>query len=215
MINKVDSYFKNCKTWKEEAAKLRAILLSVGLDEDLKWGRPCYMYNGKNIVALTPLKEHCALNMFNGALINDIQGLLIKPGENSQSARWMKFSSSSEITKQSKVIKAYLKEAIEIEKNGTKKQLIAEKIKPVENKIPVEFQSILNKNKALQTAFKALTPGRQRAYLLFFSSAKQSQTIIDRIEKYTPKILCGKGINDCTCGHSKRMPTCDGSHKYF
>ena len=173
------------------------------------------MYNGKNIVALTPLKEHCALNMFNGALINDIQGLLIKPGENSQSARWMKFSSSSEITKQSKVIKAYLKEAIEIEKNGTKKQLIAEKIKPVENKIPVEFQSILNKNKALQTAFKALTPGRQRAYLLFFSSAKQSQTIIDRIEKYTPKILCGKGINDCTCGHSKRMPTCDGSHKYF
>ncbi len=215
MSVKVDAYINGLKTWKKEAINLRAILLSVGLTEELKWGRPCYMYNGKNMVAITPLKEQCALNIFNGALINDTHELLIIPGENSKSARWMKFSSVAEITKKSKIIKAYLKEAIEIEGNGEKKKVALEKIKPVENKIPIEFQDILNKNKALNTAFKALTPGRQRGYLLFFSAPKQSQTIITRIEKYIPKILCGKGINDCTCGHSKRMPTCDGSHKYF
>jgi uncharacterized protein YdeI (YjbR/CyaY-like superfamily) len=215
MNTKVDSYIKSLKSWKCEAAQLRSILLASGLDEDFKWGRPCYTFNGKNVIGITPLKDHCALNVFNGALLKDTHSILIKPGENTQSGRWIKYESVAEINTQSKILKAYIKEAIDIEKTGVKKQLAQEKVKPVENKIPIEFQNILNNNKALNAAFKALTPGRQRAYLLFFSAPKQSQTIITRVEKYIPKILCGKGINDCTCGHSKRMPACDGSHKNY
>jgi uncharacterized protein YdeI (YjbR/CyaY-like superfamily) len=191
MNAKVDAYINGLKNWKEEVQHLRAILLTTELEEDFKWGRPCYTFNGKNLVGLTPLKDHCALNIFNGAYLTDPNELLILPSEHTQSGRWMKFTTISDIKKKTPAIKAFMKEAISLELSGP----IKEKAK-------------------LKKAFNALTPGRQRAYLIYFTGSKNAQTIINRIEKFTPKILCGKGFNDCTCGLSKRMPNCDGSHKF-
>jgi uncharacterized protein YdeI (YjbR/CyaY-like superfamily) len=210
MNAKVDAYIEGLKNWKKEAALLREILLTTQLEEDFKWARPCYTHNGKNILGIATLKAHCALNIFNGASLSDPNGLLIIPGEHSQSGRWMKFESIAEIKKKSPAIKAFVKEAIMLETSGTLK----EKIKAPTLALPTALQAIFKKNAKLQKAFNALTPGRQRAYLIYFSSAKNEKTIINRIEKYAPKILCGKGFNDCTCGLSKRMPTCDGSHKF-
>ena len=210
MNTKVDAYIDGLKHWKLEAELLRKLLLSTDLEEDFKWSRPCYTHNGKNIVGIATLKEHCALNIFNGAALSDPSGLLILPGEHTQSGRWMKFTSVVDIKKKSPVIKAFMKEAITLEISGTLK----EKIKAPTLAFPAELQAIFKKDIKLQKAFNALTPGRQRAYLIYFSGSKNAQTIINRIEKYAPKILCGKGFNDCTCGLSKRMPNCDGSHKF-
>ena len=207
---KADAYINGLKSWKQEAQLLREILLTTDLEEDFKWSRPCYTYNGKNIVGLATLKEHCALNIFNGASLSDPNGILIIPGEHTQSGRWMKFDSIANITKHTKLIKAFIKEAIELEQNGVKPV----KSKPATLPLPVELENIFKKDAQLKKAFNALTPGRQRAYLIYFSGTKNPQTIINRIEKYAPKILCGKGFNDCTCGLSKRMPNCDGSHKF-
>ncbi len=210
MNEKVDAYMKGLKIWKAEAEELRALLLATDLVEDFKWGKPCYTYNGKNIIGLTPLKESCALNFFNGAVLSDPNGVLIMPGEHTQNGRWMKFSSLLDIKKHTSLLKLFVKESFEIENSGIKKP------KTVLTAItfPEELQSALKKDTKLNKAFNALTPGRQRAYLIYFMAAKQTETRIERIKKYTPKILCGKGFNDCTCGLSKRMPTCDGSHKY-
>jgi len=210
MNEKVDAYINGLKKWKQEAQLLREILLTIELDEDFKWSRPCYTYNGKNIVGIATLKEHCALNIFNGASLTDPNGILIIPGEHTQSGRWMKFDAVANIIKHTKLIKSFIKEAIELEVNGVK--LI--KTKPAALPLPVELENIFKKDAKLKKAFNALTPGRQRAYLIYFTGTKNAQTIINRIEKYTPKILCGKGFNDCTCGLSKRMPNCDGSHKF-
>jgi uncharacterized protein YdeI (YjbR/CyaY-like superfamily) len=210
MNEKVDAYINGLKKWKQEVQLLREILSSTELDEDFKWSRPCYTYNGKNIVGIATLKEHCALNIFNGASLTDPNGILIIPGEHTQSGRWMKFDTVANINKHTKLIKSFIKEAIELEVNGVK--LI--KTKPATLALPVELETIFKKDAKLKKAFNALTPGRQRAYLIYFSGTKNAQTIINRIEKYTPKILCGKGFNDCTCGLSKRMPNCDGSHKF-
>jgi len=210
MNEKVDAYINGLKKWKQEAQLLREILSNTELDEEFKWSRPCYTYNGKNIVGIATLKEHCALNIFNGASLSDPNSILIIPGEHTQSGRWMKFDSVANINKHTKVIKSFIKEAIELEVNGVK--LI--KTKPAALPLPVELENIFKKDAKLKKAFNALTPGRQRAYLIYFSGTKNAQTIINRIEKYTPKILCGKGFNDCTCGLSKRMPNCDGSHKF-
>jgi uncharacterized protein YdeI (YjbR/CyaY-like superfamily) len=210
MNEKVDVYINGLKKWKQEAQLLREILLTTELEEDFKWSRPCYTYNGKNILGIATLKEHCALNIFNGASLTDPNGILIIPGEHSQSGRWMKFETVANINKHTKLIKSFIKEAIELEVNGVK--LI--KTKPAALPLPVELENIFKKDAKLKKAFNALTPGRQRAYLIYFSGTKNAQTIINRIEKYTPKILCGKGFNDCTCGLSKRMPNCDGSHKF-
>jgi len=166
--------------------------------------------NGKNIVGIANLKDHCALNFFNGASLTDSNQILILPGEHTQSGRWMKFISNDDIKKKVPVIKAFIKEAITLELSG----IIKENVKPPALSVPVELQSIFKKNIKLQKAFNALTPGRQRAYLIYFTGTKNSATIIKRIEKFAPKILCGKGFNDCTCGLSKRMPNCDGSHKF-
>jgi uncharacterized protein YdeI (YjbR/CyaY-like superfamily) len=209
MNEKVDAYLQGLKNWKAEAEELRALLLATELEEDFKWGRPCYTYNGKNIIGLTPLKEHCALNFFNGAVLSDTNGILIMPGEHTQNGRWMKFDSLSAIKKYKNILKLFVKEAIEIENSGVKKPASLTTIS-----LPEELQSIFKKDAKLNKAFHSLTPGRQRAYLIYFTAAKQSDTRIARIKKYAPKILCGKGFHDCTCGLSKRMPTCDGSHKF-
>jgi uncharacterized protein YdeI (YjbR/CyaY-like superfamily) len=210
MNPKVDTYLSGLKEWKKEVELLREILLATELEEEFKWSRPCYTYNGKNIVGIATLKEHCALNIFNGASLSDPNGILIIPGEHTQSGRWMKFDSVANINKHTKLIKSFIKQAIELEVNGVK--LI--KTKPLALPLPAELETIFKKDSKLKKAFYALTPGRQRAYLIYFSGTKNAQTIINRIEKYTPKILCGKGFNDCTCGLSKRMPNCDGSHKF-
>ena len=210
MNNPIDQYLQKAKTWQAEMTLLRSILLDCKLEESIKWGQPCYTINNKNIVMIAPFKAHCDLAFFNGATLKDDKGLLVKAGVNTQSARQMRFTSADEIIKLKSVIKSYVKEAIENEKQGLK--LIAtEKAEPI---LVEELDAIFKKNGTFKKAFTALTPGRQRAYLIHFSGAKQSATRIARIEKYVDAILAGRGINDCTCGLSKKMPYCDGSHKY-
>lgn len=205
----VDQFIKRAKTWKEEMTQLRSILLTCQLEESIKWGQPCYSIKNKNILLIAPFKAHCDLGFFNGAALKDEKGLLVKAGVNTQSARQMRFTSTKEIEKYKSVIKSYVKEAIENEKKGIK-YTSSEKAEPI---IVEELEAIFKKNTPFKKAFAALTPGRQRAYLIHFSGAKQSATRIARINKYTDSILVGKGINDCTCGLSKKMPYCDGSHK--
>jgi uncharacterized protein YdeI (YjbR/CyaY-like superfamily) len=188
----VDFYFSKAKKWQEEINKLRMIVLDCGLDEELKWGCPCYTFQKSNIVLIHVFKEYCALLFFKGSLLNDANGILIQQTENVQAARQVRFTNVREIVKMEKVLKAYIYEAIEVEKAGLKVNLK----KTTEYAIPGEFQNKLNKNAALKTAFKALTPGRQRAYLLYFSAPKQSKTRESRIEKSIPQILNGKGLND-------------------
>ena len=199
------------KIWKEEMEALREMLLSCNLTEELKWGKPCYSFENKNLFIIQSFKTNCALGFFKGELINDEKGLLVKPGENTQSGRMIRFTHLKEIVKVKGTIKAYIKEAIEHEKRGTK-TTIKEKAELI---FPEELQSVLDKNVKFKKAFESLTPGRQRAYNMFFSAPKQAQTRTTRIEKYKQQILNGKGINDCTCGLSKKMPYCDGSHKYL
>ncbi len=207
----VDAYMSKAKIWKEEMEVLREMLLSCNLTEELKWGKPCYSFENKNLFIIQSFKTNCALGFFKGELINDEKGLLVKPGENTQSGRMIRFTHLKEIVKVKGTIKAYIKEAIEHEKKGTK-TTIKEKAELI---FPEELQSVLDKNVKFKKAFESLTPGRQRAYNMFFSAPKQAQTRTTRIEKYKQQILNGKGINDCTCGLSKKMPYCDGSHKYL
>lgn len=206
----VDQYISKAKSWKDEMTLLRTMLLSCKLDESIKWGQPCYAINNKNIVMIAPFKAHCDIAFFNGAALKDEKGLLVKAGVNTQSARQMRFTNVDEIVKLKSVIKSYVKEAIENEKQGVK-PTPAEKAEPI---LVEELEAIFKKNAPLKKAFAALTPGRQRAYLIHFSGAKQAATRVARIEKYVDAILAGRGINDCTCGLSKKMPYCDGSHKY-
>jgi uncharacterized protein YdeI (YjbR/CyaY-like superfamily) len=192
MNPKVDWYFVKNKKWQEEIEALRAIVLGTGLTEDLKWGCPCYTHEKNNIVLIHVFKEYCAYLFFKGALLKDPKNILIQQTENVQAARQIRFTNVKEIVKVKTILKAYIKEAIEVEKKGLKVALKKTK----EFTMPEEFQTKLNKMPSLKTAFKALTPGRQRAYLLHFSSAKQAKTRESRIEKYLPKILDGKGLDD-------------------
>jgi len=192
MNPKVDFFFENAKQWQKEFEKLRAILLDTGLEEDLKWGCPCYTYNGRNIILIHGFKEYCALLLFKGALLQDTDNILIQQSENVQAARQIRFTELQQIVDLEKSIKNYVYEAVEVEKSGVK----VEMKKTKEFEIPEEFQLKLDENSVLKEAFEALTPGRQRAYLLYFSSAKQAKTRESRIEKYIPEILQGKGIND-------------------
>ncbi|MBA4197114.1 MAG: hypothetical protein C0459_06115 [Chitinophaga sp.] len=189
---KVDAFLSKAKKWKPEMEALRAIVLSCGLTEELKWYQPCYTYNNTNVLIVSAFKENCVLSFFKGVLLKDTHQLLTTPGENSQSTRWIKFTDTATIKKLQPVLKAYIKEAITIEKAGIKVPLK----KITERTIPAELEEKFNQDAALKKAFTALTPGRQRAYLLHFSQAKQAATRIARIEKYVPKILVGKGIND-------------------
>lgn len=212
----VDIYFKNLDKWKAELSELRTLLLDCGLTEELKWKSPCYTFKGKNICVIGPFKAHCVLSFFKGYLLKDTENILVKPGENTQSARIIKFTDSTTIIKLAELLKTYIFEAIEIE-NSNEKHLKQSDSKSLNAKqvYPDELKQILNENEQLTTAFEALTPGRKRAYIMYFSAAKQSKTKKARIEKYIPRILSGKGINDCVCGLSKRMPNCDGSHKFI
>lgn len=211
MKSPVEQYIQKAKNWQDEMTLLRTILLDCNLTEVIKWGKPCYTYNDKNIVIIQNFKQHCDLGFFNGASLTDLKQLLVKAGEHTQSGRQLRFDNLEDIKKKRALIKAYVKEAIENEKKGIK--ITVEDIPNIE---PVnELNIIFKKNKAFEKAFNKLTPGRQRAYHMFFAAAKQSETRISRIEKFIPRILDGKGMNDCTCGLSKRMPTCDGSHKYL
>jgi uncharacterized protein YdeI (YjbR/CyaY-like superfamily) len=192
MNPEVDFYFSKDNKWQSEIRKLRTIILDCGLNEESKWGCPCYMFDKTNIVLIHVFKEYCALLFFKGALLNDANGILIQQTKNVQSARQIRFTNVSEIMKMEKILKAYIYEAIEVEKAGLKVKLK----KTSDFNIPEEFQNKLNKNKALKTAFSALTPGRQRSYLFYFSQAKQSKTRESRIEKSIPQILNGKGLDD-------------------
>ncbi len=203
----VDEFIQSADKWQKEMAYLRHILLDCLLKETFKWRTPVYMVGKKNIIAIGSLKDHCALSFFNGALLQDEDKLLIKPGEHTQLGRWMKFSSVEEIRQKEDFIKAYVYESIEVEKLGLKME------KPSEIPHPEELTAIFAKKPALKTAFEKLTPGRQRAYLRFFSDGKQSETRTSRIEKNEKYILKGIGITDCICGLTKRKPSCDGSHK--
>jgi uncharacterized protein YdeI (YjbR/CyaY-like superfamily) len=210
MNPKVDAFLRKAPKWQDELKKLRNLILAAGLIEELKWGVPCYTtVEGSNIVLIHGFKEYCGLLFFNGALLKDAEGLLIQQTKNVQAGRQIRFTSVQEIEKMERTLKAYIEEAIEVEKLGRK--VIYKKT--TEFSIPPELKNKLKENSILKTAFNALTPGRQRAYLLYFSAAKQAQTRESRIEKYIPRILKGKGLNDCICGLSQKMPTCDGSHK--
>ncbi len=192
MNPKVDFYFIKAKKWQEELEKLRTIVLDCGLNEELKWGCPCYTFEKNNIVLIHEFKEYCAVLFFKGALLNDANGVLIQQTENVQSARQMRFTSVKEIVDKETVLKNYIFEAIEVEKAGLKVVLK----KSPEFKMSEEFQKKIDENATLKTAFEALTPGRQRAYLLHFSTPKQSKTREARVENCMPQILAGKGLGD-------------------
>lgn len=203
----VDEFIQSADKWSAEMAFLRRILLDCLLVETYKWRTPVYMVGSKNIIAISSLKEHCALNFFNGALLQDEEGLLIKPGEHTQLGRWMKFSSVEQILAKEGLIKAYVQEAIEVHKMGITLE------KPAEIPYPEELGTIFATKPAFKAAFEKLTPGRQRAYLRFFTDGKQSETRNLRIEKNEKYILMGIGLTDCICGLTKRKPSCDGSHR--
>lgn len=192
MNPKVDFFFEKASKWQEEYELLRTIVLDCGLIEELKWGVPCYTFQQTNVVLIHGFKDYCALLFHKGALLNDAEGILIQQTENVQAARQIRFTSLEQILEMKSIIKAYVFEAIEVEKAGLKVELK----KTTEFKMADEFQAVLDEMTELKTAFYALTPGRQRAYLLHFSAPKQAKTREARVEKYIPKILDGKGLED-------------------
>lgn len=209
MNTKVDLFLSKAQNWQEELELLRKIILDCGLTEDFKWGVPCYTFQKSNVVLIHGFKEYCAILYVKGALLHDTEGILIQQTEHTQAARQIRFANVKEIVELEANIKAYIYEAIEVEKIGLKVDFK----KDTELIFTEEFQRKLDKNTALKMAFEALTPGRQKAYNIYFSEAKQSKTRESRVENYTQRILNGKGLNDCVCGLSARMPNCDGSHK--
>ena len=206
---KVDAYFDNLSQWQAEMRQFQSLALSCGLIEVLKWGVPCYTHQGNNILLFGTFKSYCTMSFFKGALLQDSEGLLSLPGPNTQSVRMMKITEPGDIGHLTTTLKAYIFEAIALEEAGEKVDFKSNDditwVKELQHKIDIA--------PAFKSAFEALTPGRQRAYNMFFEAAKQSKTREQRIEKFTPRILKGFGMNDCVCGLSKRMPNCDGSHK--
>jgi len=192
MNPKVDVFLSKAPRWQEEMTKLRQIALDCQLTEDIKWGKPCYTYNDSNVIIIHGFKEYCALLFLKGALLADSEKILLQQTENVQAARQIRFTNLQDIIKLENAIKAYIFEAIEVEKAGLKVELK----KTSEYNLPEEFQQKLEQMPELRTAFEALTPGRQRAYIFYFSQAKQSKTHETRIENYIPKILSGKGLDD-------------------
>jgi uncharacterized protein YdeI (YjbR/CyaY-like superfamily) len=189
---KVDAILRKAKRWQQEMEQLRAIVLTFPLAEELKWGKPCYTFQNKNVLIIIGFKDSCALMFVKGALLKDADGILARPGENTRGSRWIKFNSALEIAELKSTLKSYIQEAIELEKSGAKLNFKRD----AKLGIPEELQNQLDNIPALKSAFGALTPGRQRAYVLYFSAAKQSKTRSSRIEKCMPQILDGKGLND-------------------
>jgi len=192
MNPKVDAYLSKAKKWQEELKRLRMIVLDCELTEELKWGQPCYTFQNSNVVIISGFNEYCALNLFKGALLSDPNGILVRPGEHTQAGRQIRFTSVQEIVEMEPILKAYLNEAIEVEEAGLK----VDYKETSDYTIPEEFRSKLDEIPALKAAFDALTPGRQRAYLLYFSAPKQSKTRASRVERNMQQILNGKGLND-------------------
>jgi uncharacterized protein YdeI (YjbR/CyaY-like superfamily) len=188
----VDEYIRKEKKWQDEFENLRTVILDNGLTEELKWNKPCYTFEQKNIVIIQGFKEYCALMFFKGALLSDPNGILISPGENSQAQRQIRFTNARQIMEMKAILKDYVNRAIEVEKAGLEVNFK----KTEEYSFPEELQKKFDELPALKSAFEALTPGRQRAYILYFSKAKQSKTREARIEKYMQNILDGKGLND-------------------
>lgn len=212
MNPKVDIYFNSLTRWRKELLELRTIVLDCGLTEELKWGVPCYYTFGKaNVVGLNGLKGFCAMSFFKGVLLEDGAGILTQPGVNTQAGRWIKFKDLEEISGMEGVLKAYIHEAMEVEIAG-----VEVRYKETSDfVIPCELVTAMDDHPAFRTAFEALTPGRQRGFILHFSGAKQAKTREERIGKCVARILDGKGLHDCTCGRSRKMPACDGSHKFL
>lgn len=192
MIKNIESFFEDSKKWKEEYQLLRKIILDTGLEEEFKWGKPCYTFEGDNILLIHGFKEYCALLFHKGVLLKDTESILVQQTKNVQSARQIRFKICKEIEGLATAIKRYIFEAIEVEKAGLEVKMK----KTSEFEMPDEFKKALAADSDLKSAFKALTPGRQRGYLLYFSDAKQSKTRADRIERYRSIILKGKGLND-------------------
>jgi uncharacterized protein YdeI (YjbR/CyaY-like superfamily) len=209
MNPKVDEYLDNVGKWQKELGLLRSIVFECGLMEGFKWMHPCYTYHKKNIVLLQEFKNYCSILFPKGALLKDPDGILVQMTKNVQSARQIRFYDIREIEKRKFTIKDYIFEALEVEKAG----LGVSMKKTSEYKVPEELEQAFKNNAELRNAFDSLTPGRQRGYLLYFSQPKQSKTRASRISKNRERIIMGKGLNDCICGLSNRMPNCDGSHK--
>lgn len=209
MNKEVENYFRDLDRWGVELARLREIVMRSALEETLKWGVPCYMKDGKNICLLGKFNEFVSVSFFKGALLKKNVDKLVRPGSNSNHVKLLKFHSIDEINKAEQIIIECIEEAFEIERLG----LQVEKVIFSSSDYPQELIERFEVDSAFQEAFFKLTPGRQRGFLLFFKSAKQSKTVVARIEKHYQRIHDGYGIHDCTCGLSQRMPTCDGSHK--
>ena len=192
MNPKVDAYLRRAEKWQKEFERLRTIALGCELTEELKWGQPCYTLQNKNIVIIQGFKEYCAILFFKGALLKDAERLLVTPGENTQSSRQIRFTKVREIVRLERVLTAYIHEAIDVQKAGLK----VKRRKTADLQTPEEFQTKLDESPALKKAFYGLTPGRQRAYLFYFSQAKQAKTRESRVAKCTGQILKGKGLND-------------------
>lgn len=192
MNPEVEWFFEKDTQWQEEYLMLRKIILDCGLKEELKWGVPCYTLSGKNVVLMHGFKEYCALLFHKGALLKDTDGILVQQTENVQAARQIRFTGTEEIEELEAVLKAYIFEAMEVEKAGLKVEL--KKTRDFDS--PEELQQVLEENPEFKTAFESLTPGRQRGYILYFAAPKQSKTRVSRIEKYWDQILKGKGLND-------------------
>lgn len=205
----VEKYIENARNWSSEMRELRNLLLECGLEETYKWKQPCYTFRDKNVLIIGQFKAYCTLSFFKGSLMADPEKLMVSPGPNSQSVRMLRFTDSETIHEKRALIKSYVFEAIELEKSGAK----VEKKETKSLDIPDELQEKMDNDTVFAEAFNGLTPGRQRGYVLYFNGAKQAQTRKDRIERYTDRILKGKGFHDCVCGLSRKMPTCDGSHK--
>ena len=205
----LESYFNSELPFSEILARLRAIVNECGLTEVSKWQSPCYTHKGKNICILGRFKDNCILSFFKGAMLQDEAGILTKAGENSQAGRIIRFRTMDDFTRVESYLKAYVFEAIELERSGVK---IAPEHKHVWE-IPTAFKSVFDDDEPYKLAFESLTAGRQRAYALLVAAAKNEQTRFDRVAKFRQRILDGYGMHDCTCGLSRRMPTCDGSHK--
>ncbi len=209
MNPKVDQYLSNVGKWQSELELLREIVLSCGLTEAFKWKHPCYMFNDKNVVILHEFRDYCAISFFKGALLKNSNDLLIQPTKNIQAERQIRFTGPLQITDLKDQLKHLILEAIEVEKSGLKVKMKDTS----EFEMPEELKLMFKTDPEFKSAFESLTPGRQRGYLLHFGQAKQAKTRYSRIEKNRERIYKAKGLNDCICGLSSRMPRCDGSHK--